>query len=147
MILSTALTAIVVSIPTGSIKISVRIRQSFSAPWVSIPTGSIKMSAHSGSWTFVSVFQFQLVRLKSDSGTFDFTPSVFQFQLVRLKSIPFHLIPKELFVSIPTGSIKMQWWRTSSNERRVSIPTGSIKIQKGLPSYIVDDCFNSNWFD
>ena len=65
----------------------------------------------------------------------------FQFQLVRLKSPGLTIRITAWFVSIPTGSIKIDRPRLFRSSTPVSIPTGSIKILKLQRQYAVPDLF------
>ena len=98
-----------ISIPTGSIKITAIPLLYLNSTGISIPTGSIKI-LHDITLKFVFLlFQFQLVRLKYDQHLERNVEYKFQFQLVRLKFSSSHLRCCPNIISIPTGSIKIAY--------------------------------------
>ena len=116
---------------------------------VSIPTGSIKMTAKKCDEQFTAMFQFQLVRLKFNTQTILLrVTNEFQFQLVRLKLVSHRRLRTVYMFQFQL--VRLKWKKKdllSSFRLFVSIPTGSIKISLPYTPTSKDSGFNSNWFD
>ncbi len=96
-----------VSIPNGSIKMTVLIRNSLRALMFQFQMVRLKSNQRSVGVHQIASFQFQMVRLKLFRRRRFSVSNLFQFQMVRLKCGQHQLLASGKHVSIPNGSIKI----------------------------------------
>ena len=114
---------------------------------VSIPTGSIKIITQCVTQCVIRKFQFQLVRLKYVRVVLANVTHWFQFQLVRLKFFRVNIAFKHFLFQFQLVRLKSAANLIQIRRKGVSIPTGSIKINFLNLLFVAFPSFNSNWFD
>ena len=96
-----------ISIPSGTIKSTNKVRKRNNCKQISIPSGTIKRNDLYKAVAELVEFQFLLVRLKEDEVDKQKKLLLFQFLLVRLKGVGFPVIVgNRILISIPSGTIK-----------------------------------------